>query len=73
VAPSDAGLPTASVSASGEDTPSESAAATAGSAPDAGDDTAGALPTWVVPAVLLALAAGGGAAYLVRQRRRTST
>jgi hypothetical protein len=42
-------------------------------APDAGaDDTEGALPAWVVPLVLLALAAGGGATYLLRRRQRTS-
>jgi hypothetical protein len=41
--------------------------------PDASSsDTAGALPTWVVPLVLLALAAGGGAAYVLRRRHRTS-
>ena len=32
----------------------------------------GALPAWVVPLVLVALAAGGGAAYLLRRRHRPS-
>jgi cytochrome c-type biogenesis protein CcmH/NrfF len=35
------------------------------------NDTAGTLPAWVVPLVLLALAAGG-ATYLLRRRHRTS-
>jgi hypothetical protein len=64
VAPSD--------SSSAAATPSESSSAAPVDAPDAsGVDTAGALPAWVVPVVLLALVAGG-AAYLLHRRHRAS-
>jgi len=68
VAPSDGALPTASDSTSAAATPLDSASPV--DSPDA-NDTAGALPAWVVPLVLLALAAGG-ATYLLRRRHRTS-
>ena len=73
VAPSDGALPSASGSTSAGTTSSESASTTPVDSPDASsDDAAGALPAWVVPLVLLALAAGGGAAYVLRRRTRTS-
>jgi hypothetical protein len=63
----------ASDSSSPAATSSESSSAAPVDAPDArGVDTAQALPAWVVPVVLLALAAGG-AAYLLRRRHRTSS
>ena len=73
LAPSDDALPTASDSTSAAAAPSDPASTTSGETPDASsDDTAGALPAWAVPLVLLALAAGGGATYLLRRRHRTS-
>ena len=71
VAPSGGALPTASESTSAAATPSGSA--TPVDPPDAsGNDGARALPAWVVPVILFALAFGGGATYLLRRQRRTS-
>jgi hypothetical protein len=69
---SDSALPTASDPTDEATTSSASASATSVD-PDASDaGTEGALPAWVVPLVLLVLAAGGAAAYFVRRRNRTS-
>ena len=72
VAPSDGALPTASDSTSAAATPSESARLLRRPRTRAPTTPAGALPAWAVPLVLLALAAGGGATYLLRRRHRTS-